>query len=80
MNKRQYYKRLKARQERKVAGLIYDDFDRLGKPETFANLAAEITNVLGWYSLYGKPYIRGLIVNRRGWLKPSRRAVKLAFR
>jgi len=80
VNQRQYAKCRKARQLRKVAGLIYDDFDRLGKPETSANLAAEITNALGWHSLYGKPYIRGLITNRRGWVKPSRRCAKLAFR
>ena len=69
-----------ARKERRVAGLIYDDFNRLGKLETSADLAAEITNALGWHSLYGKPYIRGLITNRRGWIKPSRRCAQLAFR
>ena len=80
MNKRQAHKVNKARKLRRIAGLIYDDFDRLGKPETSANLAAEITNALGWHSLYGKPQIRKLITNRRGWIKPSRRCAKLAFR
>lgn len=80
MNKRQCAKGRKARQLRKVAGLIYDDFERLGKPETPADLASEITNALGWHSLYGKPYIRKLITNRKDWIKPSRRCAKLAFR